>query len=80
MLSSNDVASRPTSDPRNYKVVDTANPAQPGLLAMIPAVKQRLAKSDTGTLFLLNKDGVTAVRRLRVEEEHQTELDQQRGN
>jgi hypothetical protein len=80
LLSSNEVVNRPTSDPRNYKVVDTANPEQPGLLATIATVKQRLDKSDTGTLFLLNKDGVTVVRRLRVEQEHQTELDQQRGN
>jgi hypothetical protein len=61
-------------------VLDTLNPSQAGLLASIPAVKQRISKPDTGTLFLLNDDGVTVVRRLRVEEEHQTELDQQRGN
>jgi hypothetical protein len=80
LLSSNEVLSRPTSNPRSYKVVDTANPARPGLVATVPAVHQRLAKSDTGTLFLLNQDGVTVVRRLRVEQEHQLELDQQRGN
>jgi hypothetical protein len=67
-------------DQRNYKVVDTSNQFQPGVLATITEVTQRLTKSDTGTLFLLNKNGVTVVRRLRVEEEHQIELDQQRGN
>jgi hypothetical protein len=80
LVTSNEATAHPFSDPRNYKVVDTSSQSQPGLLATIPAVMQRLAKSDTGTLFLLNKDGVTVVRRVRVEEEHQIELDQQRGN
>jgi hypothetical protein len=80
LITFNEGTAQPLGDPRNYKVLDTSNLSQPGLLATIPAVMQRLAKSDTGTLFLLNKDGVTVVRRLRVEEEHQIELDQQRGN
>jgi hypothetical protein len=80
LLTSNDALSNPISNSRNYKVVDTSNPSQPRLLATSPSVKQRLVKADTGTLFLLNKDGVTVVRRLRVEEEHQIQLDQQRGN
>jgi hypothetical protein len=80
LVTANEVTMHPFSDPRNYNVVDTSNPAQPGTLAIISAVTQRLSKSDTGTLFLLNKDGVTVVRRLRVEQEHQIELDQQRGN
>jgi hypothetical protein len=66
--------------PRNLEVVDSANPSRPRLLATIADVRQCLAKSDTGTLFLLNKDGVTVVRRLRVEQEHQAALDAQRGN
>jgi hypothetical protein len=80
LITSNEATTRPFNDPRNYKVVDTSNQSQPGLLATIPEVKQRLAKSDTGTLFLLNKDGVTVVRRLRVEEEHRTELEQEAHN
>ena len=80
LVAANEVTMHPISDPRNYKVVDISNPSQPGTLASIPTVTQRLSKSDTGTLFLLNKDGVTVVRRLRVEKEHQIELDQQRGN
>jgi hypothetical protein len=80
LVTSNEVTIHPFSDPRNYKVVDTSKPSQPGMLAIIPAVKQRLAKSDTGTLFLLNQDGVTVVRRLRVEEEHQIELEQEAHN
>jgi hypothetical protein len=83
LLSSSQRAYRPVSQPlnaRNYKVVDTANPVQPALLAMISDVQQRLTKSDTGTLFLLNRDGITVVRRLRVEQDHQVELDAQMGN
>ncbi len=80
LVTSNEVTMHPFGDPQSYKVVDTSDQSQPGLLATIPAVMQRLAKSDTGTLFLLNKDGLTVVRRLRVEEEHQVELDQERGN
>ena len=80
LLTSVHLPSEPVREAQTYKVLDTSNPLQPGLLASIPAVKQRLSKADTGTLFLLNNNGVTVVRRLRVEEEHQIELDQQRGN
>ena len=80
LLTSDDVVRNPVSDPRNDRVLDTSNPSQPALLASIHVVTQRLSKPDTGTLFLLNNDGVTVVRRLRVEEEHQIELGQQRGN
>jgi len=80
LVTVSEAAMHPINDPRSYNVVDTSNPSQPEMLATIPAVQQRLAKSDTGTLFLLNKDGVTVVRRLRVEAEHQIELDQEMGN
>lgn len=84
LLTSSHMGYRPVSEPvnapRNCKVVDTANSAQPALLATISDVQQRLTKIDTGTLFLLNRDGITVVRRLRVEQEHQVELDAQRGN
>jgi hypothetical protein len=68
------------AETREYKVVDTANPAQPMLLAMVSDVQQCLAKNDTGTLFVLNKDGVTIIRRPRVEQEHQAKLMAQQGN
>lgn len=80
LLSSNDVVSNPIGDPRNYKVLDTSDASQPGLLASVPAVKQRLSKPDTGTLFLLNADGVTVVRQLQVERENEIDLDSQGGN
>lgn len=74
LVTANEVTMHSFSDPRNYTVVDTSNPSQPGTLAIIPTVTQRLSKSDTGTLFLLNKNGVVVVRRLRVEEEHRSQL------
>ena len=74
LVTANEVTMHSFSDPRNYTVVDTSNPSQPGTLAIIPTVTQRLSKSDTGTLFLLNKNGVAVVRRLRVEEEHRSQL------
>jgi hypothetical protein len=80
LVTSNEATIHPFHDSRNYKVVDTSNQSQPRLLATIPEVEQRLSKSDTGTLFLLNKDGVTVVRRLRVEKQHQIELEQEAHN
>jgi hypothetical protein len=80
LIPAEEAAIRPISNPRSYRVVDTSDISQPGLLATVPTVTQSLSKPDTGTLFLLNQSGVTVVRRLRVEEAHQMELDQQRGN
>ena len=75
LIAFNERVSQPGGDPQNYKVVDTSNTSDPRLLATIPTVTQRLAKSDSGTLFLLNENGVTVVRRLRVEQEHRSQLD-----
>ena len=80
LLTSAEVSTTPVSQAHIYNVLDTTNPSQPGMLAIVPAVKERVAKSDTGTLFLLNNDGVTVVRQPQVEEERQIELDQQMGN
>jgi hypothetical protein len=68
------------ADPKTYQVLDTANASGPGLMATIPDVTQREENSDTGTLFLLNRDGVTMIRRPRVEAEYQAELSQSSGN
>jgi hypothetical protein len=58
------------SDP-TYKVWDSSKATHPNLLATIPGVTQRLSNEDTGTLFFLSENGVTVVRRLRVEEDHE---------
>jgi hypothetical protein len=64
----------PTRNAQDYRVVDISTPSNPSLLATVGEVKQRISKEDTGTLFLLSDKGVTAVRRPRVEQEHQMEL------
>jgi hypothetical protein len=61
------------SDP-TYKVWDDSKAAHPSLLATIPGVTERLSNEDTGTLFFLRKNGITMVRRLRVEEDHQIDV------
>jgi len=61
------------ADP-TYKVWDDSKPSHPNLLATIPGVTQRLSNEDTGTQFFLSENGVTVVRRLRVEEDHEIDV------
>lgn len=67
-------------DPQNYQVVAVTRHSAASVLAMVPDVTERAENAETGTLFLLNRDGVTVVRRLRVEQEHQAEELRMRGN
>lgn len=53
---------------QSYDVVDRSDFSKPRNLATIPAVTQRLLKSDTGTLFLLSPAGITVIRRLGAEQ------------
>ena len=71
--STNVVAPIVDNDP-TYKVWDSSNASHPTVLATIPRVTQRLSNEDTGTLFLLSKDGITVVRRLRVEQDHKVDV------
>lgn len=57
-----------------YTIWDNTKASHPTVLATVPGVTQRLSNEDTGTLFLLSKDGITVVRRLRVEEDHKIEV------
>lgn len=66
--------------PQTYGVVDTSNPSDPVALASIDGVVQRLSRPETGTLFLLSNQGVTIVRRPRVEEEYAIGQMQMEGN
>jgi hypothetical protein len=61
------------SDP-TYNVWDDSKASHPNLLATIPGVTQRLSNDDTGTLFFLSENGITVVRRLRVEEDHKIDV------
>jgi hypothetical protein len=59
-------------DPQ-YQVIDVSNPSKPAVLATVEGVKQRLERTETGTLFLLSDKGLTVVRRPSVEEEYKIE-------
>jgi hypothetical protein len=54
----------------NYNVLDLSAPTGLATLASVDQVSQRLVRPETGTLFLLNPDGLTVVRRTRVEQEY----------
>ena len=58
----------------SYNIVDLSAPANRAVLANVNDVRQRLFLRDTGTLFLLNDQGLTVVRQPQVELEHATEL------
>jgi hypothetical protein len=60
--------------PRDYQVVDIATPSDPTVLATVKQVKHTVVNRDTGTTFLLGIDGLTIVRRTRVEEDYRIQL------
>jgi hypothetical protein len=72
LLISGNRASAPARDPE-YEVLSVSNPSNPTPLATIQGVVQRLDRPSTGTVFLLNDQGLTVVRCLAAEQEHQTE-------
>lgn len=61
LLSSGSVMPKVARLAQSYDVVETSNLSEPRKLATIPAVTQRLLRTDTGTLFLLSPAGITAV-------------------
>ncbi len=64
---------------RDYQVIDIAAPV-PTQLATVKDVKHRATNDETGTTFLLGSDGLTVVRRPRVEEEYKVNQMQMEGN
>ncbi len=76
LLASSSAPSAAPADPA-YKVVDFSNSAKPSTLANIQGVLQRLERRETGTLFLLGSNGLTVVRRPRVEEDYRVQQAQQ---
>jgi hypothetical protein len=64
---------------RDYQVIDIAG-SVPTELATVKDVKHRATNDETGTTFLLGSDGLTVVRRLRVEEEYKVNQMQMEGN
>jgi hypothetical protein len=55
---------------RDYQVVDTSDPAGPTLLFTVKQVNEETVRAETGTTFLLGADGLTVIRRPRVEEKY----------
>src|SRR6267142_2591084 len=72
LLVSANSASAPAREPE-YEVVGISNPSNPTPLATITGVIQRLDRPSTGTVFLLNEQGLTVIRRLAAKNEHNIE-------
>jgi len=76
------VVSPPRSSPSReaqYEVLSISHPSNPRPLATIKGVIQRADRPQTGTIFLLNGQGLTVVRCLATEQEHQMHVDQKRN-
>lgn len=65
---------------RGYKIVDASNAANPVLLYSADLVTRTITRDETGTTFLLGQNGLTVIRRPRVEQEYQAEQVRERGN
>jgi len=61
------------SVPHDYRLMDVSNPEHPVPLATVKQVRHKLVNEETGTTYLLGSDGLTVVRRPRVEEDHRIE-------
>jgi uncharacterized secreted protein with C-terminal beta-propeller domain len=57
----------------DYNLIDVSNPAHPIPVATIRQVKHKVVNEETGTTYLLGSDGLTVIRRPRVEEEYKIE-------
>lgn len=64
--------SAPAREPGDVDVVNISNPTSPTPLATVSNVVGRLDRPSTGTVFLLNDQGLTVVRCLAAEQAHQT--------
>lgn len=65
-----------TSQNSQCAVIDISDPLNPTSLVVIHGVRQQLERPETGTIFLLGKDGLTVIRHLSMEEEYQQEINQ----
>jgi hypothetical protein len=61
------------ADDPQYQVFDVSNPSNPTTLATVKGVRQRLERTETGTLFLLTNTGLTVIRRPSVERQYKLE-------
>jgi hypothetical protein len=60
-------------------VVGSFNPANPVLLDTVRLVTDKTTRDETGTTFLLGSEGLTIIRRPRVEEEYEIHQDSMRN-
>jgi hypothetical protein len=51
-------------------VIDISSPSEPTLLATIAQVRHTVVNNDEGTTFLLGSEGLTVIRRTRVENDY----------
>jgi|KBSSwiStaDraftv2_1062776.scaffolds.fasta_scaffold281990_3 hypothetical protein len=58
----------------DYQILDASNQGSPRLLATVPKVHQRVKSQLNGAVYLLGSDGLTIIRRPRVEEEYNIEV------
>jgi hypothetical protein len=72
LLVSANGAAAPPREPE-YEVLNISNPSSPTPLATVQGVIQRLDRPQTGTVFLLNDQGLTVIRRLAAEREYKIE-------
>jgi hypothetical protein len=57
----------------DYHLMDVSDPTHPTPVATIKQVKHKVVNEETGTTYLLGSDGLTVVRRPRVEEDYKVE-------
>jgi len=79
LLVSSSSASAPVREAQ-VEVLSISNSSGATPLATIQGVIQRVDRPQTGTIFLLNDQGLTVVRCLAAEREHQTEVWQKDEN
>lgn len=65
LASGSQIAGRPPV--QDYTIVDSSNPSAPRLLDTVKNVQQKLVNDSTGTTYLLGEQGLTVVRRPRIE-------------
>ena len=70
----NDAPNALPSEARDPQIVDASNPANPVLLYSADLVTRPITRDETGTTFLLGQNGLTIIRRPRVEQEYQAEI------
>lgn len=80
LVSAHSTTSAPTRESQYYEVLSVPGSSGSTPLATVKGVIQRVDRPGTGTIFLLNEQGVTVVRSLAAEEEHQLEIWEKEAN